>query len=172
MTDRTSSGQQKLEAHVAKTLQENNIQQKDLINGMMQADDAYCSFADKTITFAFPVQPWQANRAGHLHGGIICTAFDMTIAALARFCGQNYAPTISLDVKFIRPVKVGDRMPVTAGRCRGRRITQLTCEAYSEQTGKLLRLRVSLYECRYSESAGRRRKILGLMMENAEQVLA
>ena len=85
MTDRTSGGQQKLEAHVAKTLQENNIQQKDLINGMMQADDAGCCFADKTITFAFPVQPWQANRAGHLHGGIICTAFDITIAALARF---------------------------------------------------------------------------------------
>ena len=42
MTDRTSGGQQKLEAHVAKTLQENNIQQKDLINGMMQADDAGC----------------------------------------------------------------------------------------------------------------------------------
>ncbi len=33
MTDRTSGGQQKLEAYVAKTLQENNIQQKDLING-------------------------------------------------------------------------------------------------------------------------------------------
>ena len=69
MTDRTSGGQQKLEAHVAKTLQENNIQQKDLINGMMQADDAGCCFADKTITFAFPVQPWQANR-----GRTICTA--------------------------------------------------------------------------------------------------
>ena len=91
MTDRTSGGQQKLEAHVAKTLQENNIQQKDLINGMMQADDAGCCFADKTITFAFPVQPWQANRAGHLHGGIICTAFDITIAALARLheCGHD-----------------------------------------------------------------------------------
>lgn len=147
MTDRTSSGQQKLEAHVAKTLQENNIQQKDLINGMMQADDAGCSFADKTITFAFPVQPWQANRAGHLHGGIICTAFDMTIAALARFfAGKNYAPTISLDVKFIRPVKVGDRMLVTAKAvAAGRRITQLTCEAYSEQTGKLLAAGASVY---------------------------
>ena len=147
MTDRTSSGQQKLEAHVAKTLQENNIQQKDLINGMMQADDAGCSFADKTITFAFPVQPWQANRAGHLHGGIICTAFDMTIAALARFfAGKNYAPTISLDVKFIRPVKVGDRMLVTAKAvAAGRRITQLTCEAYSEQTGKLVASGASVY---------------------------
>ena len=135
MTDRTSGGQQKLEAHVAKTLQENNIQQKDLINGMMQADDAGCCFADKTITFAFPVQPWQANRAGHLHGGIICTAFDITIAALARFfeC-KNYAPTISLDVK------------VTAKAvATGRRITQLTCEAYSEQTGKLVASGASVY---------------------------
>ena len=147
MTDRTSGGQQKLEAHVTKTLQENNIQQKDLINGMMQADDAGCCFADKTITFAFPVQPWQANRAGHLHGGIICTAFDITIAALARFLrAENYAPTISLDVKFIRPVKVGDRMLVTAKAvATGRRITQLTCEGYSEQTGKLVASGASVY---------------------------
>ena len=84
MTDRTSGGQQKLEAHVAKTLQENNIQQKDLINGMMQADDAGCCFADKTITFAFPVQPWQANRAGHLHG---VRYYDCCIGPF--FCGQK-----------------------------------------------------------------------------------
>lgn len=176
MTDRTSGGQQKLEAHVAKTLQENNIQQKDLINGMMQADDAGCCFADKTITFAFPVQPWQANRAGHLHGGIICTAFDITIAALARFfAGKNYAPTISLDVKFIRPVKVGDRMLVTAKAvATGRRITQLTCEAYSEQTREAGGVGcVSLHECGHDKRASEQRAgSLRSMMENAEQVLA
>ena len=87
------------------------------------------------------------KSAGHLHGGIICTAFDITIAALARFfAGKNYAPTISLDVKFIRPVKVGDRMLVTAKAvATGRRITQLTCEAYSEQTGKLVASGASVY---------------------------
>ena len=96
MTDRTSGGQQKLEAHVAKTLQENNIQQKDLINGMMQADDAGCCFADKTITFAFPVQPWQANRAGHLHGGI--RYYDCCIGPF--FCGQK----LCADYQFGRQV--------------------------------------------------------------------
>ena len=147
MTDQASSGQQQLEAHVAKTLHENNIQQKDLINGMMQAEAAACSFTDKTITLIFPVQAWQANRAGHLHGGIICTAFDITIAALARFfAGKNYAPTISLDVKFVRPVRLGDRMIVTARAvATGRRITQLICEAYSEQTGKLVATGASVY---------------------------
>lgn len=62
------------------------------------------------------------------------------------FAGKNYAPTISLDVKFIRPVKVGDRMLVTAKAvATGRRITQLTCEAYSEQTGKLVASGASVY---------------------------
>ena len=74
-------------------------------------------------------------------------AFDITIASLARFfAGKNYAPTISLDVKFIRPVKMGDRMLVTAKAvATGRRITQLTCEAYSEQTGKLVASGASVY---------------------------
>ena len=84
---------------------------------------------------------------GRQIGQDICTAFDITIAALARFfAGKNYAPTISLDVKFIRPVKVGDRMLVTAKAvATGRRITQLTCEAYSEQTGKLVASGASVY---------------------------
>lgn len=143
----SQSGQVKLEAHVQKTIYENNEEQKDLINGMMKPENAGCSFENKTLTFAFPVQPWQANRIGHLHGGIICTAFDITVAALARFyAGKNFTPTISLDVKFIRPVQVGDKMMVTAKAiAAGRRISHLTCEAYSKNTGKLLATGASVY---------------------------
>lgn len=107
---------------------------------------------------------------------IICTAFDITIAALARFfAGKNYAPTISLDVKFIRPVKVGDRMLVTAKAvATGRRITQLTCEAYSEQTREGGGVGcVSLHECGHDKRASEQRTgSLRSMIENAEQVLA
>lgn len=147
MDSDSKAGQVRLEAHAERTVYENNEKQKELINGMMKTETAGCSFKDKTLTFAFPVQPWQANRIGHLHGGIICTAFDITIAALARFyAGENFTPTISLDVKFIRPVKVGDRMLVTAKAvATGRRISQLTCEAYSETTGKLLATGASVY---------------------------
>lgn len=147
MRETLSEGQKRLEAHVDRTIEENNILQKDQINGMMRSEKVSCSFEDKTITFGFPVQPWQANRVGNLHGGMICTAFDLTIAALARFfAGENFAPTISLDVKYVRPVKVGDVMLVTAkATATGKRITQLTCEAYSRDSGKLVATGASVY---------------------------
>lgn len=147
MNQEQINGQARLEEHVDKTLYENNVVQKDLINGMMKSEKVSCSYEDKTITFAFPIQPWQANRVGKLHGGMICSAFDMTIAALARFyAGENFAPTISLDVKYIRPVEVGDTMIVTAKAvAAGKRITQLTCEAASKATGKLVATGASVY---------------------------
>ena len=140
-------GQRLMEAHVAKTIHENNVVQKDLLNGMMKCAEAGCSFEEGSIAFAFPVQSWQANRVGKLHGGVICTTFDITIAALARFyAGENFAPTVSLDVKYVRPVKVGDELIVTAKAiAAGKRISQLTAEAVSRDTGKLVAAASSVY---------------------------
>jgi len=147
MDTQKSESQRRMEAYVEKRLHENNVIQKDSINGMMRAERIDCSFEAKTLSFGFPVQQWQVNRVGTLHGGIICTAFDLTIAALAQFyAGENFAPTVSLDVKYIRPVKVGDMMIVTAkATAAGKRITQLTCEAYSRESGKLVATGASVY---------------------------
>ena len=147
MEDKKITGQEALEAHVEKTLYENNVLQKDTINGLMKGSAGECSYEDKTITFEFPVQEWQANRVGNLHGGMMCTAFDLTIAALARFYArENFAPTISLDVKYVRPVSVGDTLVVRAkATSAGRRITQLTGEAYCKSTGKLAATAASVY---------------------------
>lgn len=147
MSDKMMTGQQRLQEHAERTLYENNVVQKDTLNGMMKSSEGGCSFEDKTLTFEFPVQQWQANRVGNMHGGMICTAFDLTIAALARFyAGENFAPTISLDVKYVRPVKVGDVMVVKAtATATGRRITQLTGEAYSKFSGKLVATAASVY---------------------------
>lgn len=142
-----AEGQRMLQAHVEKTLYENNVLQAETMNGMMKGKDAGCSFEEKSLSFAFPVQPWQANRVGQMHGGAICTAFDLTIAALARFyAGANFAPTVSLDVKYIRPARIGDEIVVTAkATATGRRITQLTAEACSRDTGRLLATAASVY---------------------------
>lgn len=141
------SSQQEMEAYLDKTMYENNEMQKDTVNGMMKSEKIGCSYEDKAITLGFPVQPWQANRGGMMHGGVICTAFDMTAAAVARFCaGENYAPTISLDVKYIRPVQLGDTMLVTArATAAGKRITQIVCEAKSKGTGKLVATAATVY---------------------------
>lgn len=139
--------QKALEEHVKKTIYENNVVQKETMNGMMKCADGGCSFEDGSLTFEFPVQQWQANRVGKMHGGAICTAFDLTIAALARFyAGENFAPTISLDVKYVRPAEVGDTLIVTAkATSTGRRITQLTGEATRKSDGKLVATAASVF---------------------------
>ena len=38
------NGQKMLEEHVAKTLRENNIEQRDTLNGMMKSSEGRCSF--------------------------------------------------------------------------------------------------------------------------------
>ena len=141
------NGQEALEAHARTTLRSNNEDQKDTMNGMMKSQWGGCSYEDKTLTFEFPAQQWQANRIGNMHGGTICTAFDLTIAALARFyAGENFAPTINLDVNYIRPVKMGETLVVTAkATSTGRRISQLTGEARIKSTGKLAATASSIY---------------------------
>ena len=140
-------GQKAMEAHIEKTMHENNVVQENTLNGLLKGSPVECSFEGKTLTFEFPVQEWQANRVGKLHGGMICSVFDLTIAALARFYArENFAPTVSLDVKYVRPVSVGDTIVVKAiATSTGRRITQLTGEAYAKSTGKLVATAASVY---------------------------
>ena len=142
-----TAGQEALEEHARRTLRENNELQQDTLNGLMKSQYGGCSYDDKTLTFEFPVQKWQANRVGNMHGGAICTAFDLTIAAIARFYArENFAPTVNLDVNYIRPVAMGETLSVTAKAiATGRRITQLTAEARIKSTGKLAASATSVY---------------------------
>ncbi len=139
--------QKQMEAYMVKTMAENNQTQKDTLNGMMKSVYGGCSHKDRTITLEFPLEPWQVNRAGSLHGGMICTAFDMTLAAVARFyAGENFAPTVSLDVKYLRPVEINDTLVVVGkALATGKRLTQLTGEAHSKRTGKLVATAASVY---------------------------
>lgn len=140
-------GQKLMEEHVAKTLYQNNIEQEERINGMMRCSASLCSFEEQTLTFEFPIEEWMTNRVDQLHGGIICTAFDLAIAALARFyAGENFAPTISLNVNYVRPAKAGDTLVVTAkANAIGKRLTHMTGEAFSKKTNKLIANASSVY---------------------------
>ena len=132
--------QKRLEEHLEKCIRENNVDQKDILNGMMRSTAAGCSYSNGTMSIAFPVQDWQANRVGKIHGGIIASAFDITLAGLARFyAGENFSPTMSMEVKYHRPAEVGDSIIVTAKKLTaGKRIINLSGECVSATTGKLI----------------------------------
>lgn len=139
--------QKRMEEHVERTLYENNVLQESTFNGMMESYSGGCSYEERSLTFCFPVLEWESNRAGFMHGGAISGAFDMTIAALARFyAGKGFAPTVSLDIKYVRPVEIGDTLVVTAKAVSvGKRISQFTAEAVGKNKGKTVATAASVY---------------------------
>ncbi|MCR5481789.1 MAG: PaaI family thioesterase [Clostridia bacterium] len=142
-----SEGQKRMEEHMEVTMRELNVDQKNIINGMMQCEYVSCNYEEMSTVMRFPVLPWQVNRVGVLHGGMYCTAFDLAMAVIARFAAQsNFTPTVGIEVKFIRPAKEGQHLLVkTRATACGRRISQFFCEAVIEETGKLAATATSVY---------------------------
>lgn len=131
--------QEALEACGRASAEEAATIHKEQVNGMMAPEFVSCDAAEHSLTMRFEVLPWEKNRVGVLHGGVWAASFDYTMGTLARFyAGSSFCPTVSLDIKYIRPVPLGQRFLVRAkATARGKRIIQLTAEAFSEETGKL-----------------------------------
>ena len=136
---KVEDGQERLEKYMEFTMIDNNVHQAELYTGQMQGQYTDCNFADKTITLEFPTFKSQANRVGSLHGGTFCGAFDMAITAIARFfAGSPFCPTMSLDVKYLRPIQIGDTFVVKAKAISvGKRAIHVQCEGFSKESGKL-----------------------------------
>ena len=138
MTDQERT-QEKMEEYMKQAVAWNMEEQPNAVNGMMHPAYVECSLEEKSLTCDYKMLPWMVNRGGNCHGGIICTAFDQVTGAVARyFCTQTYAPTIEMDVRYLRPVGLDDTMRVTARAIvTGKTISQLTAQAFSVKTGKM-----------------------------------
>lgn len=76
--------------------------------------------------------PWMRNPAGTLHGGICATVLDQAMGLIA-YCvkpGPGFAPTIEMQVSYIRPVLMGQSL--------------LTRVHVTSVTSSLIRLRCEL----------------------------
>ncbi|MCQ2550752.1 MAG: PaaI family thioesterase [Clostridia bacterium] len=124
-----------------------NVRQKDVINGMLKGRLVDCDPETNRLVMEFPILPWEGNRVGVMHGGAITAVFDLAMGNMARYVAQaNWAPTVGIEVKFVRPGQVGDTLVVTVdAKAAGKRITQLYAEAVSSKTGKLISTATSVY---------------------------
>lgn len=131
--------QRKLEEYVKAIVYESVTVQEGMVNGMMEPRFVSCNSEEGSITLSFKVLKWETNRIGVLHGGITAAAFDYVMGILARFYAEtNFCPTVSMEVKYIRQVEIGDTLIVTAtATSKGRKIVHLTAEGVSQSTGKL-----------------------------------
>ena len=124
-----------------------NVRQKDVVNGMLQGKLVDCDPEKDLLIMEFPVLPWEGNRVGVMHGGAITAVFDLAMGNMARYYAQaNWAPTIGIEVKFIRPINVGDTLEISVhATATGKRITQLYAEAKSKESGKLTSTATAVY---------------------------
>lgn len=110
------------------------------INKLMDYAFESCNAEERSLTFSFPVEWWMLNPIDTMHGGLICTAFDIVLGTLTAVLsdGARACPTAQLNVTFLRPVTLDDRLIVTAKASHmGRTLGNLTGEARSQKTGKL-----------------------------------
>jgi uncharacterized protein (TIGR00369 family) len=75
----------------------------DLVGPVWQHDDG------ERLRFGFVVAEKHRNRAGNLHGGMLMTLADQSMAMTARKStgGKRHA-TIELNIQFVDPVRVGE----------------------------------------------------------------
>lgn len=134
-----AAAQHDMENEIKLEIDKMYINQSNSVNAMMTPEFVECSFAEKTLTLAYPVQEWEKNRAGYMHGGMIAAAFDIATGLLARYLAkQKFAPTIQMDTVFIRPIPIGETFVVQVKtKLAGRQLTHLYCEGFIKGTGKL-----------------------------------
>lgn len=132
--------------NLKKIEEENSNIHSDRVNGLMAADYVDCDIDARTVTIEFQVKPWELNRAGVLHGGVICTMLDHAAgAALIAFTG-GWCPTVDIDVRFISFGNLGDVL-IGTGRIvtAGRRIFHMESSLVDKATSKLVATSTSTY---------------------------
>lgn len=140
-------GQKKLKNYGIALVNEAATVHEGTINGMIEPAFEECNFEEDTITISFKILKWETNRIGILHGGVTAAAFDYTMGLLSRFYSEtNFSPTVSLEIKYIRPVELGDTLIVKARVIsKGRKVMHLTAEGTLKSTGKIAASGASIF---------------------------
>lgn len=117
------------------------------LNGRLRAELYGCDEEKQTVLLRFPLQDWQINGLGTLHGGIISTMMDLTMSmAIYCFSRQSIPPTVTMTVNYLRPVPMGSGLIVQAWVTSiGKRNATAYCEAVIPDSGKTACTAVGTY---------------------------
>ena len=117
------------------------------LNGRLKAELEACDDENQEITLRFPLEDWQVNGLGTLHGGMSSTMMDLTMS-IAVFCfsRQTILPTISMTVNYLHAVPMEGsvlvRVRVTS---LGRRNATAYCETIVPGSGKVACTAIGTY---------------------------
>ena len=127
-----------------------------IVNGMMDATYSSVNLEELSATLIYEVKPWEANRIGILHGGIICTMLDHTAGVTAASFIGGWCPTVDMDVRFLKSVQIGTIIEATGKiLSAGSRIIFVHSELKEKDTGRLLAVSSSTFANNVSAALSR-----------------
>lgn len=118
--------------HVRTFVEERQVKLPNTINSMMNFSLIHADEVKGELELAFPVSKWQINPMHTMHGGMICTAFDISMGCLSyALNGGNPNPTIDMNVHFVCGIPEGETLFIkVTSMYAGSRIVQLEAHAY------------------------------------------
>lgn len=124
-----------------------NNKMADTLNGRLKAELEDCDDASQALTLRYPLQSWQVNGLGTLHGGMINTMMDLTMSmAVYCFSRQSIPPTVSMSVNYLRPVPMAQFVLIRARvTSLGKRNATACCEAVIPGSGKIACTAIGTY---------------------------
>lgn len=114
------------------------MSQSERLNARMKMQVLACDVDAQTLRLAFPVEEWQLNPAGTLHGGMFATAVDIAMGMLAHYYGEgHYCTTTNMNVNYLRPIGKGDTLILESCMEKaGRSLLSLTVRGWAASDGK------------------------------------
>lgn len=70
--------------------------------GLMLPEFVDCDVEEQSLTVAYPVQSWEMNAGGAMHGGITTSMIDSVMGSINHVLCGVLTPTIQLNVSFLR----------------------------------------------------------------------
>ncbi len=124
-----------------------NTEMAATLNGRLKAELVSCDDATQELVLQFPLQQWQVNGLGTLHGGIVNTMMDLAMSMVVYcFSRQSIPPTISMTTNYLRPVPMEDYVLIrTRLTSLGKRNATAYCEAIVPKSGKVACTAIGTY---------------------------
>lgn len=117
------------------------------LNGRLKAQYESCDENLKEIALRFPLEDWQVNGLGTLHGGMSSAMMDLAMSmAVYCFSRETIPPTISMTTNYLRAIPMeGSVLIKTKLTSLGRRNASCYCEAIIPSSGKIACTAVGTY---------------------------
>lgn len=117
------------------------------LNGRMKAEFVSCCDDRQELTLRFPLQEWEVNGLGTLHGGMVNAMMDLAMSmAVYCFSRKSIPPTVSMAVNYLRPVPMEEYVLIhTRLSSLGKRNATATCEAIIPASGKIAATAIGTY---------------------------